>query len=106
MASKAEGAFCRTARPDGPQIDTDRRKDRHMEDSQDALRKFFRLLKLECNAAKSKIEYARATAALVADDGVGVGSDHGNPFRFALDREGWFGNGGGNLFCQGSGADG
>ena len=59
-----------------------------MENCQDALGEFFRLLKFQGNAAKSEIEYARATAALVADDGIGVGSDHGNAFSFALNREG------------------
>ena len=100
MAAKAEGAFSGAAGPDRPQVDADGRKNRDMENSQDALREIFGLFKLQGNAAEPKVEDAGATAALIADDGVGVGSDHGNTFGFALNREGSLGLRCGRLLGQ------
>ena len=100
MAAKAEGAFRSTARPDRPQVNADGRQDGDMENRQDALRELFGLFKLQGNAPKSKIEDASATAALVADDCVGVGSDHGDTFRFALNCEGRLRDRRGKLLSQ------
>ena len=100
MAAKAEGAFSGAAGPDGPQIDADRRKDWDMENSQDALGEIFGLFKLQGNAAEPKVEDAGATTALVADDRVGVRSDHGDAFGFALNREGSLGLRCRRLPCQ------
>ena len=100
MTAKAEGAFRSTSGPNRPKVDADGRKDGDMKNGQDALREIFRLLKLEGNAAKSEVEDAGATAALIADNGVGVCSDHGDAFGFALYRKGSVGNGRGSLFCQ------
>ena len=102
MAAEAEGSFRGAAGPDRPQVDADRRKNRDMKNCQDALWEFFRLLKLEGNATETEIENSGATAALVADDGVGIGSDHGYALGFALNREGRIGNGCGSLLCQSS----
>ena len=100
MAAKAEGTLRRAARPDRPQVDTDGRKDRDMQNGEDALGEFLWLFKFQGNTTKPEIEDAGAAATLVADDGVGVGSDHGDTFGFALNREGSFGNGRRSLFCQ------
>src|SRR5579859_342374 len=100
MAAKAKGAFGGTAGPDWPQIDADGRKNGDMQYGQDALGEFFRLFKLESDATKPEIEDAGATAALVADNGVGVGSDHGNAFSLALNGESRLGKGRGSHLCQ------
>jgi len=102
MAAKAEGAFRGAAGPDRAQIDADRGKNWDVEDCKDALRQLFGLFKLEGDTTKTEIENPGATAALVADDRVGVGSNHGNAFGFALNREGSIGNRGGTLLCEGS----
>jgi len=60
----------------------------------------FGLFKLEGNTAKPEIEDTGATTTLVADDRVGVGSNHGNAFGFALNREGRLGLRCGNLLGQ------
>ena len=73
-----------------------------MKNCQDALGELFRLLKLQGNSPKPEIEDAGATAALIADDGVGIGSDHGDTLGFALNREGGLRNGCWSLLCQGS----
>jgi len=100
MAAKAERTLSGAARPDRPQIDADRGKNRDMEDRQDALGEFFRLFELQSDTAEAKIKDAGATTALIPDDRVGVGSDHGNAFGFALNGEGDFGNGRVRLFSQ------
>ena len=102
MTAEAEGAFGGASGPDRPQVDADGRKDRDMENCEDTLGKLFRLLKLEGNAAKPEIQDASAAAALVTDDGVGVGSDHGDALGFALNRKRRLGNGRGSLFYQSS----
>lgn len=103
MAAKAERPFRSSAGPDRPQVDADGWKDRDMENRQDAFRQIFRLLELESDTAKPEIEDASAAAALVADDGVGIGSGHRNTFGFALNRERSLGNGPGGLLGQSSG---
>ena len=62
MTAEAEGAFGGSSGPDRPQVDADGRKDRDMENREDALGKLFGLLKLEGNAAKPEIEDAGAAA--------------------------------------------
>jgi hypothetical protein len=71
-----------------------------MKNGQDAFGKLFRLLKLQGNPSEPKIKDAGAAAALIADDGVGVGASHGNALGFTLNREGSIGSGRGRLFCQ------
>lgn len=73
-----------------------------MENCQDALRKLLRLFKLQRNTAKSEIEDTGATVALVSNDGVSVGSNHGNAFCLALNCERSFGYGCWCLFSQSS----
>ena len=102
MAAEAEGTFRGAAGPDRAQINADGGKNWDVENCQDALRQLLRLFKLEGNTAKPEIEDAGATAALVADNRVGVGSDHGNAFGFALNREGSIRNRGGILLGEGS----
>lgn len=103
MAAKAERPFRSSAGPYRPQVDADGREDGDMENCQDAFGEIFRLLELKSDTAKPEIEDASAAGALVADDGVGIGSDHGNTFGFALNRERSLGNGPGNLLGQSSG---
>ena len=99
MAAKAERTLRRAARPDRPQVDTDGRKDRHMQNGEDALGEFLWLFKFQGNTTKPEIEDAGATRALIADDGVSVGSHHGNAFGFTLNRKGSIGSG----LCGGAG---
>ena len=101
MAAKAEGTLRSAARPDRPQVDTDGGKDRDVENGEDALGELLWLFKFQRNTAKPEIEDAGATRALIADDGVSVGSRHGNAFGFALNREGGFWSG--RMLCQGGG---
>ena len=101
MAAKAEGTLRRAARPDRPQVDTDGRKDRHMQNGEDALGEFLWLFKFQGNTTKPEIEDAGATRALIADDGVSVRPHHGNAFGFALNREGSIGSG--RALCRGAG---
>ena len=91
MTAKAERAFRSSSRPNRPEVDPHRRKNRDMKNSQDAFGKLFRLLKLQSNPSKPKIKNAGAAAALIADDGVGVGAGHGNALRFALNLVGSIG---------------
>jgi hypothetical protein len=92
VAAKTEGAFSGTSRPDWPEIDANGRKNWDMENCQEALGELFRLLKLEGDAAESKVEDAGAAAALITDDSVSVGAGHGDTFRLALYGERCLGN--------------
>ncbi len=57
-----------------------------MQDRHNALGQLLRLFKFERNAAEAEIKYTGATSALLANDGVGIRTDHGNTFRFSLNR--------------------
>ena len=93
MTAKAEGTLRRAAGPDRAQVDTDGRKDRDMQNGEDAFGEFFWLFKLQSNTAKPEIQDAGATSALIPNDGVSVGSHHRNAFGFALNRERSIGSG-------------
>ena len=71
-----------------------------MENCQDALGEIFRLFKFQGNAAEPEVQDAGAPTTLIADNRVGVGSDHGNAFGFALNREGNLGLRRGRLLSQ------
>ena len=100
VTAEAEGTLRGAAGPDRAQINTNGRKNRDVENGQDALRQFFRLFKLEGYTPKPEIEDASAATPLVANDGIGVGADHGNAFGFALNREGGIDGRRRNLLCQ------
>ena len=92
VAAKTKGPFGGASGPDWPEIDTNGRKDRDVENCQEALREFLRLFKLEGNAAEPEVKDTGTAAALVTDDGVSVGAGHGDAFGFPLNRERGFGN--------------
>src|SRR6266403_1428010 len=100
MAAKPKSPFRGAAGPDRPQIHADGWKDGDVKNGKDVLWQLFGLFKLEGNTAKPEIEDTGATTTLVANDRVGVGSDHGNAFGFALNREGRLGLRCGNLVGQ------
>ena len=87
VAAKTKGAFGGASGPDWAEIDAYGRKNRHMENCQEALREILGLFKLERDAAEAEFEDAGAAAALIADDGVSVGACHGHALRLALDCE-------------------
>ena len=93
VAAKTKRAFGGASGPDWPEIDANGRKNRDMENCQETLREFLRLLKLESNAAESKVEDAGTAAALITDDGVSVSAGHGDALRLALDCKRGLGNG-------------
>lgn len=88
MAAEPKGAFSGAPGPNRAEIHADGRKNRDMENREETLRKFLRLLKLESDAAEAKVQDTGTAVALVTDDGVGIGTRHGDPFGFALNREG------------------
>ena len=81
MAAKTERAFRGAAGPHRAQIDSDRRKNWNVQDGSDALGEFFGLFEFQSNAAKTEINDPGAPGALITDDGVGVGSRHGDSLR-------------------------
>ena len=88
MATEAEGPFGSSTRPHRAERDTNRRKNRHMKYSQDALGQFFCLLKLQCHSTETQIEDPRTAAALLADDRVSISARHRDALCFALDGVG------------------
>src|SRR5215472_16372394 len=85
VAAQTEGAFGSLMGPHGSQIDADGGKDGNVEDRQHAFRELFRMLEFEGNSAETKVQNARAPRTLLANDGVGIRTSHGNAFGFALD---------------------
>lgn len=88
MATETERAFSGTAGPDGLQIDTNGRKNGDVQDGEEALREFFGLLKFERDPTEAEVQHTGAASALLANDGVGIRTNHGNAFGLSLNRVG------------------
>jgi hypothetical protein len=63
-----------------------------MEYCQEALRKLLRLFKLESDASEPEVKNPGTAAALITNNGVGVGACHGDSFGLPLNRERRLGN--------------
>ena len=70
--------------PDRLQTHAHGRKNRNVQDGEDAVRKVLWFIELNGNAAKAEINDASTTRVLVAQHGVCIRSGHRDAFRFAL----------------------
>ena len=86
-AADAEAALARLLPPNGPEVHANRGKNRDVKNREQVLRKVFGGIHLDGYAAEAKIENASAASPLFAQNGVGVGTDHGDAFGFALNGE-------------------
>ena len=83
-AADTETAVCGALRPNRFKANADRRKNWDVQYRQNILRELFLRVQFDGHATETKIEYARAACALVAERGIGIGAGHGNAFCFSL----------------------
>ena len=83
-AADAETAVCGALRPNRFKANADRRKNWDVQYRQNIFREIFLRVQFDGHATETKIEYARAASALVAERGIGIGAGHGYAFCLSL----------------------
>src|SRR5439155_15707711 len=90
-AADTERAFGRGAGPDRLQIDSNRRKNRHVKNGEEIFGKRLAGVEFEGHTSEPQVEYFGTTRSRFAEDSVGVRAGHGNAFCFARHSVVWAG---------------